>query len=144
MSFDPREAICAAVRKHHGGTSLPQTEIEIADRVMQELETRGFVIVKVQPTKEALHDGLSQIATIGSVNQRMRAIAWLPEGQSMTVTEAMVTAAMSAFYGERYARDYEYLDAQYRKDMRLALVRALELVPQSSGTSQEQAKRDNA
>lgn len=74
MSFDPREAIAAGVRAHHEGRSLPQTEAEIADRVMNELTVRGYAVVKTQASKEALHAGLSQIATVGTVNQRMRAI----------------------------------------------------------------------
>lgn len=74
MIFDPREAIAAAVRKHHAGAELPQTEAEIADLVERELTARGYAVVKVEPTKDALHAGLSQIATIGSMNQRMRAM----------------------------------------------------------------------
>lgn len=41
------------------------------------------------------------------------------------ITEAMVTAALSAYHGERYARDYEYIDANLRTPMRAALDAAL-------------------
>jgi hypothetical protein len=45
------------------------------------------------------------------------------------ISEANVTAALSAYHGERYARDFDYVDAQLRKPMRAALEACFQKAP---------------
>lgn len=44
---------------------------------------------------------------------------------AVSIIESRVTAALSAYHGERYARDYDYIEAKMRAPMRAALEAAL-------------------